>query len=258
MPRLAPVTTQTLSWSSRSIAAGEATAACALPRPAGAPVAALASSAGRCGDRAGRARRRRRATARSCRAPGPPTRAGAAAGAAPVRADARRRRRRPPSGPGQRYALRLPAGLGRLRDPGAGWAELARRDGCSRRGRVRDAPAADRARAHRARRPGAVAARGRSSAARRARARRCTEQRPAAGRRRASRGVVAADLHRMVAVLAQRAAGGPSGWARSSRACRASRARGRACDHRRVRLGADELGRLVAGTAARALLRDAV
>ena len=30
------------------------------------------------------------------------------------------------------------------------------------------------------------------------------------------------------------------------------------CDRRRVRLGADELGRLVTGSAARALLRDAV
>lgn len=159
-----------------------------------------------------------------------------------------------PSGPGQRYALRLPPGWGVSAVPAPGWAELARRDGCSAaavsamhlpRTALARTPAAQ-ARSllweivGREARPGAT----------------LTERVLLPGPPR-QRGVVAADLHRMVAVLAQRSPadegmgtlvlvvqGKPGPWPR--------------CDHRRVRLGADELGRLVAGTAARALLRDAV
>ncbi len=159
-----------------------------------------------------------------------------------------------PSGPGQRYPLRLPPGWGLSGIPAPGWAELARRDGCSAAAvsamhLPRTAPVgtrADQARSllwemvGREARPGAT----------------LTERvlLPGPPRRHA---VVAADLHRMVAVLAQRppadegmgtlvlvVQGRPGPWPR--------------CDRRRVRLGADELGRLVTGSAARALLRDAV
>ena len=249
MPRLAPVTTQTLSWSSRSIAPGK------LPgmRPAAVRRRALAALAARWPLRRSRWPRSASpaATARCAACPDPdraPRRP-----RPPGPADARRRRRRPPVGPRPALPAAPATGVGRLRDPGArlGRARAPRR--VLRRGRVRDAPAADRARAH-PRRPGAVAAVG-DRRPRGAPGRDATERvlLPGPPRHAASSPPTCTDGRG----AGPAASGGRGdGHARPRRAGQAGPMAAVRPPARAPRRG--RAGRLVTGSAARALLRDAV
>ena len=183
--------------------------------------------AGRRGARAGRARRRRGPRPAAPRARPRPR--GAPPRPARSRPDARRRASSAsPSGPGQRYALRLPPGWGVSGGPGA---RLGRARAPRRRAPPRPSSAMHFPRtalpAH-PRRPGAVAALGDASAARRARAATLTERvAPARAppRRRARRGRRPAPHGRGAGAALARGRGDA---ARSSSSSRASRVHGRA------------------------------